>query len=609
MLSLISLLPLALAAPQDSETAEHVSVIKAALASQCGSGSLAGPRPGELVSEESMRNRDGEMEGTRYIYSLPGGLELQVERFVAGGQLRGLRVRGSMDEDPVLWAAAGPQCQVQAARVLRYGARGMATELLHLGEDLTRVTAREPLNPAVPTGTDPGGVRVALVDSGVNYQLTGIASRLARDPGGRLVGYDFWDLDDRPFDANPAASAFFPQRHGTKTASLLLREAPAAALVPYRYPRSNMSRMADLVAHAARHGVRIVAMPLGSSKKSEWKVFADAAAEHPDMLFIASAGNGGRNIDMYPVYPAALRLANMLTVSSADQWGLPAPGVNWGTTTVDLLTPAEQQRVTAFDGSESLASGSSYAVARIAALAARLAGQRRELDARQLKQAILDRVHASGLTEYVLHGYLPDPLAQPGEVSILQRQELDPAGTAGDGSGYILEPDIVLLEGSGWQPAYLTDMLQTLAGIYRQCDIHLHRAGLLKVSVAPRLLDFDAATASTILTYLQPRRPTIILVRDTLRDPAFEGEAFGRANVRVQDWLHDTVWLVRDLRDRGIALAHELFHVLSNQGDHVETANNLMRQRTDANATRLTADQCERARQTGLRHQLLRQAS
>jgi hypothetical protein len=191
----------------------------------------------------------------------------------------------------------------------------------------------------------------------------------------------------------------------------------------------------------------------------------------------------------------------------------------------------------------------------------------------------------------------------------LQRQELDPAGTAGDGSGYILEPDIVLLEGSGWQPAYLTDMLQTLAGIYRQCDIHLHRAGLLKVSVAPRLLDFDAATASTILTYLQPRRPTIILVRDTLRDPAFEVEAFGRANVRVQDWLHDTVWLVRDLRDRGIALAHELFHVLSNQGDHVETANNLMRQRTDTNATRLTADQCERARQTGLRHQLLRQAS
>ena len=145
-----------------------------------GSGSLAGPRPGELVSEEFMRNRDGEMEGMRYIYSLPGGLELQVERFVAGGQLRGLRVRGSMDEDPVLWAAAGPQCQVQAARVLRYGARGMATELLHLGEDLTRVTAREPLNPAVPTGTDPGGVRVALVDSGVNYQLTGIASRLRK---------------------------------------------------------------------------------------------------------------------------------------------------------------------------------------------------------------------------------------------------------------------------------------------------------------------------------------------------------------------------------------------------------------------------------------------
>lgn len=605
MLSFIYLLPLAVAAPQVHETADHVAMIKSVLQGQCGpTGEAADAVVGRLVSEEPLQARDGRVAGTRRKYLLPGRIHVKVDRLARGDRLR---IEGFLDAKPLFWVAADPQCRVQAARVLSYESAGPADELLHLTRDLTGVSAREPLNPPVPPGTDPGGVRVALVDSGVNYQLPAIAARLARDHDGRLVGHDFWDADDRPFDANPAVSAFFPQRHGTKTASLLLREAPSAALVPYRYPRSDMSRMAELVAHAASHGVRIVAMPLGSSDESEWSMFAEAAAAHPHLLFVASAGNGGRNIDMYPVYPAALRLPNLLTVSSADQWGLPAPGVNWGTTTVDLLTPAEQQRVTAFDGGDTLASGSSYAVARIAALAARLAAESRDRDATRLKTAILERVHASGLTEYVLHGYLPDPLAQAGEVNLLQREEL--TLPAADGAAYWLEPDIVLLHGSGWKREALLDMLRTVARVYRQCDIGLRRARLLRVSVADRLLDFDAATARTLLSAVQPRRPTVILVRDTLREPAYEGEAFGLANVRVQEWLRNTVWLVQDLQDGGIALAHELFHVLSNSGDHVETAANLMRSRTDGKATRLTAEQCARARETALRQQLLQRAS
>ncbi|MCP4392403.1 MAG: hypothetical protein GY802_29195 [Gammaproteobacteria bacterium] len=65
----------------------------------------------------------------------------------------------------------------------------------------------------------------------------------ARDADNRLIGYDFWDMDDRPYDAHPVNSEFFVQRHGTRSASILLREAPAIELVPYRYPRPDMSRM------------------------------------------------------------------------------------------------------------------------------------------------------------------------------------------------------------------------------------------------------------------------------------------------------------------------------------------------------------------------------
>ena len=140
----------------------------------------------------------------------------------------------------------------------------------------------EPLNPPVPLvpgarKTGAPGTRIALVDSGVNYLLPEIASRLARDAHGGLVGFDFWDLDTRPFDANPARSAFHPQRHGTRTASLILEEAPVAALVPYRYPRHHMTRMAALVEHAVSAGVRVMNISMGSRRRHEWADFERAA--------------------------------------------------------------------------------------------------------------------------------------------------------------------------------------------------------------------------------------------------------------------------------------------------------------------------------------------
>ena len=172
-------------------------------------------------------------------------------------------------------------------------------------------------------------VRVALVDSGVNYELDAINRRLARRADGSLIGYDFWDMDELPYDANPDGRGNV-QRHGTRTASVLLREAPFVELVPYRYPRPDMQRMRHLIMHAAEHEVRIVGLPLGGNLQEEWAAFEAAAREHPGMLFIVSAGNNGRDIDRIPVYPAALDLPNTLVVTSADDFGLLAQGSNWG---------------------------------------------------------------------------------------------------------------------------------------------------------------------------------------------------------------------------------------------------------------------------------------
>jgi hypothetical protein len=165
---------------------------------------------------------------------------------------------------PRLLALADHSCTIHTARQVRYDAEARPEGLQNLDDRLRPIGESEALNPPVPPGDDPGGIPVAVVDTGVNYLLPEIASRLARAQDGEILGFDYWDLDRRPFDVSPLPDPFYPGRHGTRTASLVLEEAPVAKLVPYRYPRRDMDRMAALIKDAADQGVRIMNLSLVS---------------------------------------------------------------------------------------------------------------------------------------------------------------------------------------------------------------------------------------------------------------------------------------------------------------------------------------------------------
>jgi len=331
----------------------------------------------------------------------------------AGDTLRRVvyEVRSLATGRPIMVALADGDCRLQHGRAIRYGPDGTALELVLYAPDLATVEAVEPLNPPVPAGADPGGVTVAHIDSGVNYLLPEIAARLARDDQGHPLGADLWDADDRPFDGDVRGSPFFPIRHGTPVASVLIREAPQVRLVPIRYPRPDMTRMAEAVRLAASAGASIIAMPMGSRRPEDWTRFADAADAHPDMLFVVSAGNDGRDIDAAPLYPASLPLENMIVVTSSDDFGRLAPGSNWGATSVDLMVPAERLEVIDYRGARGEASGSSFAVPRVAALAARLKSENPDWTAADLKKALFARAVAplERGPPRVAVGWIPNP--------------------------------------------------------------------------------------------------------------------------------------------------------------------------------------------------------
>jgi subtilisin family serine protease len=347
--------------------------------------------------------------GRRWAYPLEEG-RLTLDWVAPRNQLPQLRVQyDGGGTRPEVLAIVDHRCTLRAARRLHYNPDGVAEWLEELDDALEPNGHRQPLNPPVPAHADPGGLSVALVDTGVNYLLPQINSRLARAPDGRLVGYDFWDLDARPFDIHPLRSAFFPDHHGTATASIVLGEAPVVRLLPYRYPRPDMIRLGALIEHAASHGARIVNLSLASFDRAEWRAFEQAAARHPEILFVVAAGNNDRDIDRRPVFPAALALDNLIAVTAAQADSRLARGVNWGPRAVDLMVETEGIRALSFDGARTPVRGSSYATARVTALAACLLAAHPDWPVATLRARIFALARPPIAAGYVAQGFIADP--------------------------------------------------------------------------------------------------------------------------------------------------------------------------------------------------------
>lgn len=553
--------------------------------------------------------------GERIQIDFEDGDTIYLERFAPAGRLQRLALqydeRIADRSRPVAMLVSSADCKVQQARRLVYDG-GVPLRVEELAANGLSIVAEHLLNPPVPIGSDPGGTPVAVVDSGVNYLLPEINTRLARDADGVLWGFDYWELDARPFDAHPTRSIFFPQRHGTQTASLLLQEAEVVRLVPYRYPRPDMQRMRELIDDVARRGIRIVNISMGGERRDQWQAFEDAARAQPQILFIVSAGNDGRNIDEYRVYPAALELDNLITVTSADdRRNRPAPGSNWGPKTVDFMVPAEDMITAGFDGHARLVSGSSYAAVRVSAFAACLLDRHPLWAVPQViaaLEAVADRTSAG---KYVRYGSLPDPvefrrgncMPEPQAVGEARVYPLTTAMT--EAASHRLQPSYVTVQGSGWDVEAIRAAVRGAAAILGQCRIELPLSYLHVFEAPARYRYFHIATANRLARATASQRPVVYFMKDTLQEIAFGGEAFGRSNSREHPALRDTVWIMRDSGQPGIMLAHELFHILSDSGAHQNNPDNLMYADSGESNRTLTQAQCQQAIDNGVANALL----
>ncbi len=159
-----------------------------------------------------------------------------------------------------------------------------------------------------------------------------------------------------------------------------------------------------------------------------------------------------------------------------------------------------------------------------------------------------------------------------------------------------LKLSLYAFKGSRWLPADITGAVLDALPMLAQC-------GVAVTSVEFRILDaplkfrfFSTPVSRELLREYTVAKPALLFVDDTYSQPAYDAEAIGLSNAQTRPELTNTIWFAYGAHDLPFAIAHELVHVLSDNGDHSDAPNNLMRPATSPSNTQLTDVQCNRMR-------------
>lgn len=124
-------------------------------------------------------------------------------------------------------------------------------------------------------------------------------------------------------------------------------------------------------AFAATRGadVRVLSNSYGADDYSGAFLAAVQRASAADMLFVAAAGNQGRNNDATPFYPASFEAANVVSVAATNSVDDRAGFSNFGAVSVDLGAPGDAILSTTRGGSYGYMSGTSMATPHVSGAA------------------------------------------------------------------------------------------------------------------------------------------------------------------------------------------------------------------------------------------------
>ncbi|MGK7944330.1 MAG: S8 family serine peptidase, partial [Microcystaceae cyanobacterium] len=144
--------------------------------------------------------------------------------------------------------------------------------------------------------------------------------------------------------------------------------------------------------YAIEMGVHITNNSWGGGSYSQPLYDAISAAGDAGQLFIAAAGNDGKDNDSDDHYPSNYDLDNIISVASTDRYDHRSSFSNYGATSVDLGAPGSGILSTSPGGRYGTKNGTSMATPMVTGVASLIWGINPDLTATEVKQIILDNV-------------------------------------------------------------------------------------------------------------------------------------------------------------------------------------------------------------------------
>jgi len=286
------------------------------------------------------------------------------------------------------------------------------------------------------TGEQSPELLVAVVDNGVAYTHPDLAPNMWTNPGEILGngvdddgngyiddvhGYDFTGSDDSdPFPFPTPNDSSDRPGHGTHVAGILAATANnttgvagavwRARIVAVKFYNKDgfVSDALEALDYVIDNNIRI--------SNNSWEVIPTSDALYLKIqamrsighLFITSAGNDSDDLELFPQYPAAYDLENIITVAYSTNQSELASGSNYGALSVDLAAPGASIKSTYWldtpppDGTLTYGNltGTSMAAPHVAGVAALVWGQNPGLTWQQVKGRILNTVRPNITLQY-----------------------------------------------------------------------------------------------------------------------------------------------------------------------------------------------------------------